>query len=253
MLALLLTGILIGCLPTLRRDKEENTQQNKLLVIWMQEGENDTAVFLKKAAAAYEKHTGDRVYLRYAAEDERLAASEKAEGTADVVMMAGGIPVAYRGYAILVPDEGVPAVTPAPTPALFIRPTPSAHSATPAPQTVQMPATVALPEVFAGKVPGGYVSLNPMQDLRDKKAGGALLTPSQIENWPGGYGIIAQGDFFLPIGAKALTEDGQKFLSFLRSEAGQSLLPGQKLFSWDKAMRLYSPDQPLLFQMENSR
>lgn len=247
--ALVLTGLLLSCLPALKSAGKEAERREKLTVVWMQEGDTDTAAWLKKAAAAYEKKTGGRVYLRYAAAEERQAARDGP----DVVMGEDGITVARRGYALLVPDDTAPMPTPAPTPALFIRPTQAPALATPPPQKVQMPKVIALPEAFSGLVEGGYVTGSPLNDLSSGKAGGALLTPVQAARVQGGYGVIAEKRFFLPVAARALTAEGQNFLAFLRSGEGQSLLTTQRMFSWDENLHLYSPDTPLLYQMENCR
>lgn len=249
--ALLLMAVLLAFFPALFQSKENNVPEKELLVVWLQEGETDTAAWLKKAAAAYEKKTGLRVYLRYAsAEERKLEGDDRPDA---LIPAEEGTVLAYRGWALIVPDETKRAVTPAPAPSLFIRPTqpPSEDISTPVPLTRQ-PEKVAVPEGFLQTVEKGYISQTPLYDLSAGKAEGALLTPVQATQVKDGYSIQARKEYFLPVKGRAVTEEGQAFLSFLRSDDMQYALTGRKLFSWNAGLSLYSPENELLYQMEKS-
>lgn len=249
--ALLLMAALLAFAPGLFHLPSEEQAGKELLVVWMQEGEEDTAAWLKKAAAAYEKKTGQRVYLRYAsAEERKLAGDEKPDA---LIPAEEGTALAYRGWALIVPYETRQAVTPAPVPSLFVRPTqpPSEDISTPAPLARQ-PEKVAVPEGFLQTVEKGYASKTPLSDLSAGKAEGALLTPVQAMQVKGGYSIQARTEYFLPVMGRAITEEGQAFLSFLRSDDMQYALTGRKLFSWNAGLSLYGPENELLYQMEKS-
>ena len=250
--AILLMGVLILFAPGILQTKQEQTAQKDLLVIWMQEGENDVAAWLKKAAAAYEKKTGNRVYLRYAsAEEWSLSGEEKPDA---LIPAEEGAVLAYRGRALIVPDETKPAATLAPAPSLFIRPTlpPAADLSTPAPLKTT-PERVAVPEGFLSIVENSYVSKTPLSDFSSGKADGALLTPLQAQQVKGGYSVQVQPAYFVPVRGMAVTEDGQAFLSFLRSDEMQRALTIQRLFSWNPELFLYGSENELLHQMEKSR
>lgn len=250
--ALLLTAALLAFAPGLfQRPMKEQTAK-ELLVVWMQEGESDVAAWLKKAAAVYEKKTGKRVYLRYASEEERRMAGEEKPDA--LIPAEEGTVLAYRGWALIVPDETKPAQTPAPAPSLFIRPTlpPSKDSSTPAPLN-KVPESVAVPAEFLPVVEKSYVSQTPLSDLSSGKADGALLTPLQAQQIKGGYSVQARNEYFVPINGLSVTEEGQAFFSFLRSDEMQQALTGQRLFSWRTDLLLYNAENELLHQMEKSR
>ncbi len=252
MAALMLTAVLIALFPVLFQRKESSVPEKELLVVWMKEGESDTAVWLKKAAAAYEKKWGKRVYLRYASEEERrLAGTEKPDA---LIPSEEGTVLAYRGWALIVPDESKPVSTPAPAPSLFIRPTlpPTADLSTPAPLK-KVPERVAVPEEFVSVVENGYASQTPLNDLSSGKADGALLTPLQVQQVKGGYNVQARPEYFVPVKGRAVTEEGQAFLRFLRSEEMQHALTSRRLFSWNPEILLYGSENQLLHQMEKCR
>ena len=250
--ALLLTAALLAFAPGLFRQSAEEQTAKELLVVWMREGESDVATWLKKAAAAYEKETGQRVYLRYASEDERKLTGDDQPDA--LIPAQDGTVLAYRGWALIVPDETAPAATPAPAPSLFIRPTlsPADPVSTPAPLARQ-PEKAAVPEAFLQTVEKAYFSQTPLSDLTAGKADGALLTPAQVMQVKGGYSIQARGEYFLPVKGKAVTAAGQAFLRFLRTDDMQYALAGRKLFSWNPELTLYGSESELLFQMENCR
>lgn len=250
--AFLLMAVLLALAPVLFQNKEKSAPAKELLVVWMQEGESDVAAWLKKAAAVYEKKTGQRVYLRYASAEERsLAGAEKPDA---LIPAEEGAVLACRGWALIVPDETKPAATPLPAPSLFIRPTlsPAADVSTPAPLK-KVPEKVAVPEAFLSVVENSFVSDTPLNDLSSGKADSALLTPVQVQQLKGGYSVQARPEYFVPIMGRAVTEDGQAFLSFLRSDEMQRTLTSWKLFSWRGDFSLYNAEQTLLHQMEKSR
>lgn len=250
--ALLLIAFLISFFPALFQQKENSVPEKELLVVWMQEGENDTAAWLKKAAAVYEKKTGQRVYLRYASEEERrMAGAEKPDV---LIPSEEGMVLAYRGWALIVPDETKPVSTPVPAPSLFIRPTlpPAADLSTPVPLKKAL-GKVAVPEGFVLVVENGYGSKTPLNDLSSGKADGALLTPLQAQQIKGGYNVQARPEYFVPVKGRAVTEEGQAFLCFLRSDEMQHALTSRRMFSWNPDLLLYGSENQLLHQMEKCR
>lgn len=255
-IALVMTAVLVLLYPWM----EEETLQKKqpqVLVVWAAEGEGDVSAWLKKAAAAYEKATQVRVYLRTAsrAETEAALAGKEENVLPDAVVAKGaGVPLLCRGYVLAVKDAEADHATPAPTPALFFRPTATPAPATPAPAPFpEELSRVALPAEMAGVLKGGYEANSPAAELQHGKAEGALLTPGQAQALPFGWQGHVRGDLFVPVEGRALTEEGQRFLSFLRGEKAQRLLCDRKLFSWDAGLSLYGPETPLLHQMENVR
>lgn len=256
MAALAITAVLAALFPVLRQ-QEPVRQENVPLVLWTAEENVQVTRWLKKAAAAYEKAQETRVYLRVASLAEMEAALALQPGTVlpDAMVAAGeGVEVCSIGYALVVPDAAAVNPTPLPEPALFYRPTATPSLSTPRPRP--FPAhlqQVAAPACLAGKVEGSYESRHPLQDLQSGKAHAALLTPDQAKQMQAGYTAHARQDLFVQVRARGITEDGQRFLSFLRSDAGQLLLGEYALFSWNRGFSLYNPETTLLYQMENVR
>ena len=62
--ALLLTAAMVWMFPRLLRPQLPEIQGKKVLRIWVTEEEPAVGSWLKKRAAAYEKMTGQRTYLR---------------------------------------------------------------------------------------------------------------------------------------------------------------------------------------------
>ena len=251
-LAIFLMGLLIMFAPGIFQTEQERSAEKELLVIWMKEGESDVAAWLKKAAAVYEKKTGQRVYLRYASEDERRLTGENKPDA--LIPAEEGALLAYRGWAMVMSDETKPVMTPVPAPSLFIRPSmpPAADLSTLAPLK-KVPEKVAVPERFSSIVDNSYVSQTPLSDLSSGKADAALLTPFQVQQMKGGYSVQVCPAYFVPVRGMAVTEGGQAFLSFLRSDEIQRALTEMRLFSWMRDLFLYGADDELLHQMEKSR
>ncbi len=254
-MALIATGVLMTLYPLLEEHLPED-RLKELIVIWLPKGESDTAAFMKKAAAVYEKQTGCRVYLRTCSEQELQGASSDSEDVIrpDGAIGAGNVPLFYRGYALVVPDEGKQVQTPAPTPALFYRPTATPQLTTPEPRRFpEHLASVSVPQGMENVLENSKVSENPLSDYASGRVQAALLTPRQIDQLKFGYQAHVRADFFCPVMGAAFTEDGERFFSFLRSDEVQRLLAGQKLFSWNREMQLYGPEQELMYSMENVR
>ena len=254
-LALLMTAALAALYPFLE-EGEGMPEEEKTVVVWMQSVEDGGASFLKKAASAYEKETKNRVYLRTCSKDEaeNVLAGVAAVVPDMMVLEERGVPIFCRGYVLVVPDAENMQPTAPPAPALFQRPTATPALSTPPPRPFpDKLEKVALPSVFEGAVEGGYVSETPLSDLTNKKAKAALLTPPQVLQMQGEYQVHVRGDFFLPVMGLAMTETEEDFLAFLLSLPVQEMLKEQKLFSAYRNLSLYSPDTPLLSQMENAR
>lgn len=253
--ALVLMAGLAVFAPGLMHGESGRTAEKELIVVWMNKADGDAGAWLKKAAAAFEKKTGKRVYLRYASQEERERLQNRGEIFPDVVTGGEkGAVLAMCGWALIVPDASNVSVTPAPSPALFIRPTAvpqnDAPSSTPVPLSVK---NVAVPPEMTGRISGAYVSENPLSDVLNGKADGALLSPRQAAQMKNGYTWSVGGEYFLPIRGEAYTDNGQQFLAFLRSMEGQRLLVSQRLFSWDASCYLYGAENSLLFQMDRCR
>lgn len=250
---LLSMGMTVGLLlsyPLLSRQEIEN-RRPEVVRIWVADGVGEVLPWLKQAAAAYEKEHACKVYLRRASDAEY----EKAELMPDAAVgWETGAEVAFRGYGLVVPDETAEKATPAPPSGLFQRPTQAPPAQTPLPLAFPEDLTeIAVPEGMQALLPDGYAAKNPFQELQQGKARAALLLPSQMAKLQTGYRMHPRGDFFVPIRGRALTEDGQHFVSFLRGEEMQRLLKKQQLFSWNPSLCLYGAEQEDAFLMELSR
>ena len=245
LLALGVTALLILAVPRLTEAPEAPRDGLRITRVWITETEPAASAWLRERAAAWTRATGKRVYLRSAGPDER---NRDSAVTPDLIVSAGeGVPAALRGYALIVRDDGVSAVTPAPTSALFFRP-----SATPGPTAVPAPApdmhtlsAVLSPRELMNALPGTVLSADPAADFSQGKAAAALLTAGQAEKLSVGFRAysLPDGAGFLTVGAQAYSEDGQRFLSFLLSEGSQRALARQGLYS--PYFRLYGGDDPL--------
>lgn len=251
--SLVLTAVLLAGLPYGHEKEGTQAQNTYILRVWVPQGQVDLQAWLKQAAAMYEKESGRRVYIRTATAEEM----ENKEGAVLPDVMAGtaaGIPVAYRGYALVMPDAEGEKATPSPPPGLFVRPTlaPSTEPKESAPFPDE-PETVALPPEMQHVYPRGYVASNPLQELVQGKAAAALLSPRQMEETAMGYRMDSGKVYFLAFHTRGLSEEGEAFLSFLRSESAQQLLAGQLLFSWNPGLCLYGAERITLYRMEQCR
>ena len=256
-LALGLTAYLAQELP--RWDEASETAPHAPLTVvrvWVGEQESAFKGWLKKRAAAYEKETGKRVYLRTVSGSD-LSVLEQADSGAvppdAAVLPAGGTPIALRGYALIVRDETAAAVTPQATGALFFRPSPTPG---PSPAPAAWPdslGAVLAPEELLNALPGTVKSASPAEELAAGKAQSALLTPGQAARLPFGYQFYALpgGGGFVPIGANAYSEAGNAFVQYLLREDSQRALEAHGLFS--PFLRLYGPDDPLRYRLDQER
>ena len=256
-LALGLTAYLAQELP--RWDEASETAPHAPLTVvrvWVGEQESAFKGWLKKRAAAYEKETGKRVYLRTVSGSD-LSALEQADSGAvapdAAVLPAGSTPIALRGYALIVRDETAAAVTPQATGALFFRPSPTPG---PSPAPAAWPdslGAVLAPVELLNALPGTVKSASPAEEFAAGRADAALLTPGQAARLPFGYRFYALpgGGGFVPIGANAYSEAGNAFVQYLLREDSQRALEAHGLFS--PFLRLYGPDDPLRYRLDRER
>ena len=250
-IALLLTaGLIYFAVNGGRGDPSSDTVRFQLIRVWSREEEPAVGTWLKKMAAAYEKQTGVRVYLRKASPEETQR--DSGASRPDLLVLPDGEQIiALRGYALILKDETVRVKTPQPTGVLFFRPSPTpGPSPTPAPwpQGDELGAVLAS-EALLGRLPGTVLSTDPAAQLSQGKANAALLT-AQL-----GFGFRAyalpEGKGFLRVGASAYSDGGEAFLRFLLSSACQLALRDAGLFS--PVTGLYSPEDPIRYLIDNSR
>lgn len=247
-LFLALSGGLLFLLPQALRAPETAEKPFTILRVWNADGEPAVQSWLRGQARAYEKATGQRVYLRAAPKSEDQGPLPDALIQPEVETL-----LALRGYALILRDEN-PAATPAPTGALFFRPSvPPERLETPAPLPEERElGAVLCPEALLNALPGTVMSAQPAADFAQGKADAALLTPGQAAGLNTGYRACAVpgGKGFLPVKGRAYTEAGEAFLRWLQDDAAQRALAQAGLFS--PRLRLYGPDDPIRYLIENS-
>ena len=256
LLALALTALLFLAAPWRARETAP-LQRRDILRVWVA-GEDAAAVaWLKMQAAAYEKETQGRIYLRRAEQEETQAALSRTPDAVipDVILGAGETPVALRGYALILRDDAAREPTPRPTSALFTRPTP-APGPTPEPPALppwEQVGAVLSPSALQGAVPGTVLSDAPAADLAAQKANAALLTAGEANALKIGFRAypIPGGRGLIPVRAAALTAAGEQFLSALLSDRAQAALGQLGLYAL--SARLYGPDDPIRFLIDGSR
>ena len=254
-IALLLTaGLIYFAVNGGRGDPSSDTVRFQLIRVWSREEEPAVGTWLKKMAAAYEKQTGVRVYLRKASPEETQR--DSGASRPDLLVLPDGEQIiALRGYALILKDETVRVKTPQPTGVLFFRPSPTpGPSPTPAPwpQGDELGAVLAS-EALLGRLPGTVLSTDPAAQLSQGKANAALLTAGQAAQLGFGFRAYAlpEGKGFLRVGASAYSDGGEAFLRFLLSSACQLALRDAGLFS--PVTGLYSPEDPIRYLIDNSR
>lgn len=254
-IALLLTaGLIYFAVNGGRGDPASDTVRFQLIRVWNREEEPAVGTWLKRMAAAYEKQTGVRVYLRKASLEETQV--ESGASRPDLLVLPEGEQIiALRGYALILKDDTAQMETPQPTGALFFRPSPTpGPSPTPAPwpQGDELGAVLAS-EALLGRLPGTVLSADPAAQLSQGKASAALLTAGQAAQLGFGFRAYAlpEGKGFLPVGASAYSDEGEAFLRFLLSSACQQSLRDAGLFS--PVTGLYSPEDPIRYLIDNSR
>ncbi len=238
-------------LPAALRAPDKPAEPLIILRVWNADQEIAVRAWLREQAKAFERATGQRVYLRAAAAREALDGVFQGLPPDALILPQGDRLLALRGYALIVRDETA-AVSPAPTGALFFRPSsvPEA-AATPAawPNEKELGA-ILCPEALLNALPGTVSSAQPAKEFEEGKASAALLTPGQAAALTVGYRALAlpEEKGFLPVKATAYTEAGQAFLSWLQGDAAQRALAQAGLFS--PRLRLYGPGDPLRYLLE---
>ena len=256
-LALLTTAALIFFGREALRERSEPPETVRMVRIWIAEKEPAVSAWLRSLAGGYEKETGERVYLRLAAEEEVSAARRGEDGILlpDVLISPdAGEPVALRGYALILRDDMAGRTTPAPTSALFYRPSPSPGPSPvpgPTPDPASFSAVLALPELM-DVISGTIRSGDPAADLARGKANAALLTAGQAGKLPFGYQAypLPDGAGMRSVGAETYSAAGERFRVYLQRPEVQRTLAQFGLYS--PFSRLYGPDDPLRFLIENS-
>ena len=257
-LALLATAVLVILGRNALRTKSGTPPETMRMVrVWITEQEPAVSAWLRSLAGVYEKETGERVYLRLATEEEAASARRGEVGVLlpDVLIAPGNAePVALRGYALIVRDDTVSVATPAPTSALFYRPSPSpgpSPTPGPTPDPASFSAVLALPELMDA-LPGTILSADPAADLARGKANAALLTAGQAGKLPFGYQAypLPDGAGMRSVGAEAYSTAGDRFRAYLQRSDVQQTLAQRGLYS--PFCRLYSPEDPLRYLIENS-
>ncbi len=253
LLFLALSAGLFFMLPDALRAPGEQAEPFVILRVWNAEEEPAVQSWLRGQAKAYERATGQRVYLRTAAVQDALDSAARGLPPDGLILRTGDSLLALRGYALIVRDDAA-LVTPAPTGALFYRPSlPPERMETPAPfpEENQLRA-VLCPEALLNALPGTIISAQPAADFAQGKADAALLTPGQAAGLNTGYRAYAvpERKGFLPVRATAYSEAGEAFLAWLQDDAAQKALGQAGLFS--PRLRLYGPDDPVRYLIENS-
>ena len=250
---LALTVLWALCWPRLTRREEAPRPGPVILRVWNAETESAVGAWLRNRATAYEKETGQRVYLRAAS--ARDAESALKDGLPPDVLVGPdeGVPVALRGYGLFVRDDEKAPLSPAPTGALFFRPSPSpgpAASPAPRPDETALSAVLAPPELESA-LPGTVPDRQAAASFFQGKARAALLTAGQASSIPFGYRAYAlpEGKGFLPVAASSYTDAGAAFLRFLHTDASQRALASFGLYS--SRLGLYGPEDPLRALIES--
>ena len=255
--ALALTAGLALALFRMGRQEGETNAPLRLVRVWVRAQDGDVAAWLRGRASAYEKQTACRVYLRAASPEEMQAAlaGESEAMIPDLMFLPGaGKTVAFRGYALILRDGDAPALTPAPTAALFARPSPAPG---PSPAPAPLPdagvlTAVLTPRELTGVLSGSMASAHPDLELSQGKARAAVLTAEQAAALAFGWRAfpLPEGGGLLSVGGQGFSQAGGDFLAFLLSPSSQSALKAQGLYS--VSMTLYGPEDPLRSMIQGS-
>ena len=258
-LALLATAALFYAFPFRAPREAEGQKGVSITRVWIAEEEAALSPWLRKMAAAYEKETGKRVYLRSAAKAEAQAALQNATGVVPPdVLMGQGLKerIAWQGYALFVRDEAAEKSTPAPTSALFIRPSPppqASPSPAPTPGREEI-ASILVPEGWPASLENAVAAKDVMGAFEKGQATAAVLTAGQAEKLPFAVRAFALPDGLRPLTARAFTGPGEAFLAFLKEEAAQRALAAAGLYSVRPGLVLYdAAAQPVRAMIEGAR
>ncbi len=240
-------------LPAALRAPDPQAEPFIILRVWNADQEIAVGSWLRNQAKAYERATGQRVFLRAAAARDALDSVAQGLPPDALILPQGDRLLALRGYALILRGDAAP-VSPAPTGALFFRPSPAPETAaTPAPWPEESElGAVLCPEALLSVLPGTVSSAQPARDFEQGKASAALLTPGQAAGLTVGCRALAlpERKGFLPVKARAYTESGERFLAWLQGETAQRALAQAGLFS--PVLRLYGPGDPIRHLIENS-
>ena len=259
LIALALTCLLVFYAPKLLLQAAPGQRSLKITRIWMDGIDPAAAKWLRQQSAAYEKKTGTRIYLRNASREETEDAfSNQAHAILPdlIITCREGEPLAYLGYALIVRDDRAKVTTPAPTAALFHRPTSAPDPAATAAPTPDMTALGAIlsPDSLSVSLPGFIPSAQARDDFIAGKAPAALLTAGQAHALPFGYQA-----FPLPgkegaeiISGRSFSKAGQDFSLFLMESSSQLKLKDHGLYSVLPQLRLYDENDPLRMLIEES-
>ncbi|MBR1584342.1 MAG: hypothetical protein IJ662_02230 [Clostridia bacterium] len=258
LLALGLTAALAALYPRLMAAPAQEEGRAAVVRVWIGEKEPAVLRWAGKRAAAYEKETGRRLYLRAASEQEIASALAGEAGAVIPDLLigpAGDQWVALRGYALILRDDAHQMATPAPTAALFFRPSPTPGPAAAPPSLPDWAdiGAVLAPEELLHAVPGAVLSADPGRELSEGRARAALLSAGQAAQLTVGFRAFAvpEGRGLLPVCARGFSDDGAAFLSFLLSNASQTALADHGLYAVEKC--LYSIDDPVRYWIDQSR
>lgn len=251
LLLLPLSAGLLFLLPAALRAPGEKAEPFVILRVWNADPEIAVQSWLRGQAKAYERAVGQRVYLRAASAKDALDSAAQGLPPDVLIVPQGETLLALRGYALILRAD-TPAVTPAPTGALFFRPSPAPEAAaTPVPFPEESALRAVLcPEALLNVLPGTVCSAQPAADFDRGKADAALLTPGQAAGLTRGWCAYAlpEGKGFLPVKARAYSEAGEAFLAWLQEDAAQLALAQAGLFS--PRLPLYGPGDPVRHMLE---
>lgn len=259
LVALMLSCLLAMLASSLKETPSSKKNPLRITRVWTVETDPAVSAWLKKRAAAFEKETGSRIYLRTATQEEMNAAligEEHAIAPDLMISCTQGEPLAYLGYALILRDEKASVITPAPTSALFYRPTATpGPSPTPAPSPdISALGGVLVPSHLPIQIPGAIKSQNAASDFAAQKAPAALLTAGQASALSFGYQAYAlsAGEGVLTIAGEWLTSHGEAFADYLKAEPSQLALKNHGLYSVLPTLSLYGDEDPLRALIERS-
>ena len=258
--SLLLTGILFALSPLLQPDEPLSSDMLSVTRVWLMDDEPAVGRWLKKQAAQYEKSEKERVYIRTASREEIENALSGAENAIipDLIISQGlAQPLLFRGYALIIRDEQAKIITPAPTSALFYRPT-AAPGPSPAPAPAPDFSSIApilIPAFLSSSLPGCTQSADPFSAFSAGKSPAAVLTAGQAMQLSFGYRAhpLPDKEGLLAVNANAMTLQGEKLLSRLQINEAQQALAAYGLYSFNPSLHLYDESDPIRAMIEKSR
>ena len=248
LLALALTAAVAMGIPRALKSPARERKPLRPVRVWSLEQDPAVNAWLRARAAAYEKQSGCRVYLRRAEQEDAQTDRQSGAVLPDAWIRPGdGDTVALRGWALIIRDDHAAITTPAPTSALFIRPTAlPGPSPAPAPPPDWTGVTAVLtPALWMDAVPGAVFSRDPAADLARGRAQAAVLSAEQAASLPFGFQAhpLPEEAGILAVSGQALSEPGEAFLRFLRTDDSQAALKNYGLYS--PVLPLYGSDDPI--------